>query len=450
MLVPCAAPKSLQILGLAIMPRLMAHRTTWICILTIAVGVRLALGAWWQSRLGPEKQFFFGDSHTYWVLGQAIARGDPYEYESPDRRVFRTPGYPLMLAGLFRVFGDEMPVMVARALSAVLGGLAVGIVGWWCTLLFDASAGRIAGWIAALYPGAVSMGAFVLSEAPFCPFMLLQFVCWTMAWRSASSRRAIVWGVGGGVAAALATLVRPSWLPFTPFAIVIALVLDNYRGRQLHRRRQLLIGTAMAVGLIVTMMPWWIRNAQVTGRFVATSLQAGAGLYDGLNPTADGSSNMTFVPELTAAERAAGDAGGQRDTFEYRLDRRMHSAALDWARANPGRVVQLAWIKFVRIWNVWPNEPSFRSWPLRLAVFFTYTPMLVLGLVGVWRFSPRGWPYVLAWLPAVYLTLLHMAFVGSIRYREPAMLAMTVLAAGVLAGYGSKGSAFDEAPAVKC
>lgn len=438
MLVPCAAPKSLQLLGLAIMPRLTAHSITWICILTVAIGVRLALGVWWQARLGPEKQFFFGDSHTYWVLGQAIARGDPFEYQSPDRRVFRTPGYPLMLAGLFRLFGDDMPVMAARALSAVLGGVTVGIVGWWSTLLFDARAGTIAGWITALYPGAVSMGAFVLSEAPFCPFMLLQLVCWTLAWRSASNRHASWWAGGAGVAAALATLVRPSWLPFTPLAIVAALVLDK------HRRRELLIGVAMSAALVATMLPWWIRNAQVTGRFVATSLQAGASLYDGLNPLADGSSNMAYVPEFTAAEHAA---GGDADTFEYRLDRRMHDAAVEWARAHPRRVAELAWIKFVRIWNVWPNEASFRSWPLRLAVFFTYTPLLILALVGIWRFSSRGWPFVLAWLPAVYLTLLHMVFVGSIRYREPAMLALIVLAAGVLAGYARKGATWNEAPA---
>ncbi len=86
----------------------------------------------------------------------------------------------------------------------------------------------------------------------------------------------------------------------------------------------------------------------------------------------------------------------------------------------------------MRTWNVWPNEPALRSWPARLAIVGTYVPLLALGLAGVWRFTRRGWPYVLAWLPAVYFTLLHCVFVGSIRYREPAMLALMVLAAGWL------------------
>jgi hypothetical protein len=92
--------------------------------------------------------------------------------------------------------------------------------------------------------------------------------------------------------------------------------------------------------------------------------------------------------------------------------------------------VQLAGVKFLRLWNVWPNEPRLSSWPIRLVVLFTYTPLFFFAIVGTWRTIGWGWPYILCWLPAVYLTLLHMVFVSSIRYRDPAMLAWLALAAG--------------------
>lgn len=423
------------------MARLTANHATWLVILALALAVRLVAGAWWQqSRVPAGEKFFFGDSLSYWVLGQAIERGEPYEYGSPDYRVFRMPGYPLLLAGLFRVFGADAPVMAGRALSAVLGTLAVGIAGWWATQLFDARAGLWAGWIAALYPGGVSMGAFVLSEAPFCPFMLLQLALWGLAWRATSTKRATALAAGAGAAGAIATLIRPSWLLFTPLALVIGLAFDN------RRSRQAVMGLAICGSFVVCMLPWWIRNAEVAGHFVATTLQVGASLYDGLNPAADGGSNLAFVPEFVAAERAAGPAAAERDTFEYRLDRRMAMAAVGWARTNPLSAAQLALIKLSRLWNVWPNEPSLRSWALRLVVFCTYTPLLCLGLAGAWRFTSRGWPYVLAWLPAIYLTLLHVVFVSSIRYREPAMLALGVLAASVLAGAARTDSRLDARP----
>jgi 4-amino-4-deoxy-L-arabinose transferase-like glycosyltransferase len=408
------------------MPRFTSHRALWILILAVALAARLAAGAWWQSRMGAGQKFYFGDSDAYWQLARAVARGEPYEYQTPDARVLRAPGYPVLLSGAFVVFGDDPPMMAARAVGALFGTLAVAIVGWWTSRLFDQRAGLVAGCIAAVYPGAVAMGAFVLSEAPFCPFMLLHLALWGLAWRAATSRSAILLALGGGAAGAMATLVRPSWLLFAPFALVIGLAFDR------RRRRQLAIALPMAAAFVLCMLPWWVRNYHVTGRFVATTLQVGASLYDGWNPAADGGSDMSFVAAFVARERAAPEAGN--DVFEYRLDRRMAQAAIQWARANPSRVAELAWIKLARMWNVWPNEPSLRGWPVRLVILCTYVPLVALGILGVWRYTRWGWPYTLLWLPAVYFTLLHVVFVSSIRYREPAMLALMVLASGVLAG----------------
>jgi 4-amino-4-deoxy-L-arabinose transferase-like glycosyltransferase len=407
-------------------PRLTSLPAAWIAILAVALCARLAAGAWWQSRLG-DRPFFFGDSVGYWELARTIARDEPYQYLSVDARVFRTPGYPVVLSTLFIFGGDNPPVLAARAISALLGTIAVGIAGWWTTQLFDARAGMFAGWIAALYPGSIALGVFVLSEAPFCPLMLAQLTLWSAAWRNTSKQRCIALAITAGIAAGCAILMRPSWLLFTPFAIAVGLLFVR------DRARQLLTGCAMSAALVLCLIPWWIHNARVTGHFVPTTLQVGASLYDGLHAGATGASDMRFVPEVTERERIAGSPTDP-DVFEYRVDRRMRDESLAWAKEHPGRVVELIGIKFLRMWNVWPNEPAFRSWLMRVGMLVTYGPLLVLSLVGVWRYTRWGWPYALAWLPAVYLTLLHVVFVSSLRYREPAMLALIVLAAAVLSG----------------
>jgi 4-amino-4-deoxy-L-arabinose transferase-like glycosyltransferase len=437
-------------------------------ILAAALAIRLATGLWWQSRLPAGDKFGFGDSDSYWALGRAIARGEPYQYGSPDLQVFRTPGYPLLLAPLFWLGGNDPPVEWAYALSAVLGTAAVGGVYWLGRMLFDQRTGLVAAAIVTVYPGAISQGALVLSEAPFTLAMLIQFGLWMKAVGQASGLRSGATGsasvcatrtrpasgapaepvapvqscprevasishlgfaASAGVFAAIATLIRPSWLLFTPFAIAFAIAFFP------PRRRQLLIGVVMLAGFALGLLPWWIRNWHVTGHFVATTLQTGASLYDGLNPHTDGGSNMLFVERFTAEQRAADAVNPPppgSDSFEYRLNKTMQRAALDWAKSNPGRVVQLAAIKFLRMWNCWPNERGLSSWPLRILVAVTYLPLLLYGIFGAIKFTRRGFAYTLCWLPAIYFTSLHMIFVGSIRYREPAMIALAALAAGAI------------------
>ena len=189
--------------------------------------------------------------------------------------------------------------------------------------------------------------------------------------------------------------------------------------------------------LVVTMMPWWIRNARVTGRFVPTTLQVGASLYDGLNPQATGASNMDLVPksvEQLRRQATAGEVPGGA-TLEIELDRRFRAAAGSFALNNPGSVARLAGVKLTRVWNVWPNEAGFSAWPIRAAVVLSYVPVLVLGMIGAAGTIRRGRPYVICWLPVVYFTILHVIFVGSIRYRQPAMLGLIVLAAGVVGSW---------------
>jgi len=404
-----------------------------IVLLVAALAIRLAAGWAWQSRL--DGRFGMGDSESYWALALCIADGEPYAYGEHQARAFRTPGYPALLAPILWWAGDTPAALwLARAEAALLGTLAVAAVWWLARLLFDQRAALLAAGLAAFYPGAIVLGALVLSEAAFCPLMLLQLTLWTLACRAPTWKQSILLALGGGLAAGAASLMRPSWLLFTPLAAALSL-FDSPRpqaGEGLGvRAGHLRIALLMLLGLMLAMLPWWVRNAWVTGRFVPTTLQVGASLYDGLGPQATGASNMDFVARFEAEQPPGPD-------FEWQLDRRMRDASLAWAKSHPTEAAQLAVKKFLRMWNVWPNEPQFSSWPIRGVVFFTYTPLLIFAIIGACRTVGRGWPYILCWMPAVYLTALHVVFVSSIRYREPAMLALIVLAAGGMIEIGNR------------
>jgi hypothetical protein len=172
-------------------------------------------------------------------------------------------------------------------------------------------------------------------------------------------------------------------------------------------------------GLAVTLAPWTIRNAVVTGNFVPTTLWVGPSLYDGLHPGATGASDMQFI------ERD----GLYRRMSEYDVDQHYRRAAWEFVRAHPGRAIQLALIKLERYWNPIPNADQFRQWPIRAGVALFFIPGLALAIYGGWTVRRNFWGRFLCGAPILYFAAVHAVFVGSLRYRLPTEYPLLVLTA---------------------
>jgi 4-amino-4-deoxy-L-arabinose transferase-like glycosyltransferase len=274
--------------------------------------------------------------------------------------------------------------------------------------------------------------------------MTLQLLAFYYVLRNSSSAKdnSLRWraAILTGVAAAVAVLIRPSWLLFTPLLLAVVVLCSA------QRKKRCLQGILIMLAFCVTMSPWWVRNYRVVGHFVPTTLQVGASLYDGLHENATGGSDMSFVLGFYRAQNIddAKLATPPLDSYEFRLNNRMRDAALDWAGANPTQVLALAGNKFVRLWRPLASDKAESSVTMRWGMAVGYVGVVALALYGLALLIKRrksnqtdGSPstqapvlvaVLLSISPAIYFTALHMVFVGSIRYRQPAVLVLTLLA----------------------
>ena len=176
-----------------------------------------------------------------------------------------------------------------------------------------------------------------------------------------------------------------------------------------------------------------MRNYLVTGKFVPTTLQVGASLYDGWHPGATGSSDegMEFVNAFIVEQKREDQnkllAGNPLEsTLEWRVERRIRNAAVRWAGENSSDAIRLGLVKLVKTWSPLPVAKEIGSDAVKWFEGIGYVAIMCFALVGLWqcRSEMGAWLYA---MPCVYFGLLHVFFIGSVRYRQPAVLAICVL-----------------------
>lgn len=351
----------------------------------------------------------FPDTDIYWALAETIRAGAPYEVMQwgVPHRALRTPGYPLFLAA----FGG-VPLL-ARLGQAALGALSVVLLAGLARRALP-SADRRAVWVAAALlafdPLSIGMSGLLLSEALYAPLLLAALWGLAAAWDGRGR-----WGrasLAAGAALGAGVMVRPSAVPLIPALLLGWLAFAP-------RRRAALAGCLLAAMAAAAVMgPWWARNAAIYGRFVPTALWGGASLYDGLREGADGGSDMAFLNEP-----------GIWSLDELDQDAELTRRARAFIREHPAEAARLALAKLGRFLSPWPNAEAL-SHPAPAAGFALATiPAYLLILAGAWRcrWSPRALILLLG--PLLATAALHLLFVGSIRYRVPAMAPAFALAA---------------------
>jgi hypothetical protein len=223
-----------------------------------------------------------------------------------------------------------------------------------------------------------------------------------------------------GLTAAFTVHVRESALGLVVLTLLFVVCVNRLE-------RRTLVGAIVALALIVgSLIPWAARNQKVTGEWFWLTTRAGISLYDGVRPGATGASDLGDVKQMAAV----------RGLSETQWNRYFLDESIKAIKSDPGRIARLAGVKFLRMWNPFPNVATHQSTMVRVASVVWMVPLLIcVAITVVWLVRGRaagGWRVtVFLLLPAIYLSVLHSLFVGSVRYRLGAVVMLEMLAAAV-------------------
>lgn len=329
-----------------------------------------------------------------------------------------TPAYPLLLAGIFRIFGvfTAASLIVAVVLNIFFSAAV-------CIPVFHAGrkiagigVGAAAAWLWAIFPNAIMVPYEWIWDTCLTVLLAALIFCFTLT--LAESLRARDWGLYG-LLWGLALMTNPALASLLPFLLGWA----AWRASRLERssranqtRTMALAALALSIAGLCC-VPWTVRNYVAFHRFVPLRSTFPMALWLAHNPVFDPRSPITA--RVTPYEQ-----GRQyRRLGETEYMREKGREAWNFIRAHPALEADLFAERFVAFWagidsplRAFARAESFADRVLLLANAFVALGTLA-GLAAAWlhwrryAFALSVFPLVFPWL--YYLTEPYL------RYRQP-------------------------------
>ena len=214
------------------------------------------------------------DAAEYVILGQNLADGAGFCYQPGQPTAYRLPLYPLFLALIFAVFGNEAYTAVAIA-ECVIGALTVVALYYTAMLLIKRNRpAAIVALILALYPPLIKLTNTFMTENLFSLLVVISVLLLLRALTDPPSTGSAVFA---GVAIGLSWLCRPTLGPFVGILPLWALLAS---GQRWGKRKTRLKRTGLILGVaLLCLVPWIIRNAITMKAFIPFDTHGGATVW---------------------------------------------------------------------------------------------------------------------------------------------------------------------------
>ena len=212
------------------------------------------------------------DGRVYSLIARNVLEQHVYSHDSQPPyapSLIRLPGYPLFLAGVYKIFGvgNNTAVRVAQAVIDTATCVLIALVAFEWTIEEERKrrAALIALGLAAVCPFTSIYVATILTEV-FTNFLAVSMVlATTFAFKATLKakprKRAFSWWIATGLLAGLSVLFRPDAGLFAA-AIGCTLLLSAIPGWR-RFREAVLFAAVFSLAFCLVLVPWTIRNRRL-------------------------------------------------------------------------------------------------------------------------------------------------------------------------------------------
>jgi 4-amino-4-deoxy-L-arabinose transferase-like glycosyltransferase len=403
----------------------MIGRNTTLALFAAALLPRLVFVLWAPGEPAADGQFY----HAY---GEHFARGWGYVDVDGSPVVRWMPGWPMLLGGLYWVFGSG--THVALFANAFLDATTAALLSLLGARLFGVRIGLTAGILYALWPGMIFLCGSHMSE-PLFNVLLVAALLLTVIAAEADSRRIARFAVAG-LCLGAAAMVKAEPLITTP-GIAFYLWRTRRGGADFTRTTAVLLFVTAAV-----LVPWTIRNYVTFDRFLPTAASGGIGVYLANHPGATGGQDFVanralqrrFKRENAAWTAIARNDAGWGDAWAFVRENPGEELSII---ANKLRLTYAGDARGAKLVRGLGRDPA--SWQLAAATWqrlqwasngywFAMLALAAIGLTTVLSWK-RGTAALLLLGVLLPWLCLHIVLLGGPRYHVPQIPVLALLAA---------------------
>lgn len=349
-------------------------------ILLVALGLRTAY-AWYDLSKIPrlilsEVPFLYEPGRIAYSL--AVGRGfsSPFGVNTGPT-AWASPVYPLILSGIFRIFGTYtfrafVAAVSLNILLSVLTCVPIYLVG---KRVGGVSVAATAAWLWALFPNAFIIPSQWIWDTCLSGLLVASIVWATLAWVDSQE---IGYWLAYGILWGIALMTDATLLAGLPFLLGwMAYRARQSAGDRRWRGKPILAG----VTIVLCCVPWTVRNYKVFHSFIPLRSALGLQLWMGNNDAYTSGFPGWLHPINNPTEQRKYIAEG-----EVRYMSEKKRLAINWMLDHPGCEVELCKERFIATWFGTPHPVNdfFKTHSLLLRTTFISNFLAAVGaLAGV-------------------------------------------------------------------